>query len=96
MKIYIAGKITGLDNYKELFDKKEKELLEQGHKVLNPTILPEGFEYSEYMNICFAMIDVCEKVYLLNNYENSKGACMELGYAIAKGKQLEAQGVDSE
>ena len=34
--IYISGKITGLDNYAEIFEKKEKELTEQGHFVFNP------------------------------------------------------------
>ncbi len=91
MKIYIAGKITGFDKAKEVFKKKEIELIKRGDTVLNPTVLPYGFEHEEYMHICYAMIDVCEKVYFLNNWNNSKGAKMELEYAITQGKRLEFQ-----
>jgi len=77
MKIYIAGKITGLDNYKEEFEKAERMLKESGHSVMNPAVLPDGFEYEEYMQICFAMIDVCDTMYLLSNWEDSSGAKRE-------------------
>lgn len=88
MKIYIAGKITGLDNYKELFDKKEKELIEEGFRVVNPTVLPLGLEYDDYLWMNFAMIDVCDSVYFLNNWKDSEGAKAEQEYAERKGKLL--------
>ena len=91
MKIYIAGKITGLDNYKELFNKAENELLAKGYKVMNPSILPEGFTWSEYMGICFKMIDICDEVYMLNNWEDSKGAKAENLYATGLGKKISYQ-----
>lgn len=47
MKIYIAGPITGIPDYKERFAKAEAELKAKGHAVMNPAALPEGFEYSE-------------------------------------------------
>lgn len=84
MNIYIAGKITGLDNFKELFDAAEKKLKEEGHKVMNPTILPKGFKWGEYMHVCFAMIDICDVVYLLPNWLDSEGAKRERVYAIGK------------
>jgi len=86
MKIYIAGKITGLENYKELFNRKEKELLEKGCTVMNPSVLPDGFEHEEYMKICFSMIDVCDSIYLLSNWKDSKGAQMEWLYAQKNNK----------
>lgn len=88
MKIYIAGKITGLDNYKELFNKAEKELLAKGYKVMNPAILPGGFTQPEYMEICYRMIDACDEIYMLNNWENSNGAKLEHCYAIEKAKKI--------
>lgn len=42
MKIYIAGKITGDENYREKFAKAQAELEKDGHIVLNPSVLPEG------------------------------------------------------
>lgn len=88
MKIYIAGKITGELNYKDKFKNKESELKSQGHEIMNPATLPDGFEWHEYMHICFAMIDVCESVYLMNCWENSLGARKERDYAISSGKGL--------
>jgi hypothetical protein len=49
MKIYIAGKITDNSNFKEEFAKAESTLKSEGHTVMNPAILPAGFEH---MNIC--------------------------------------------
>lgn len=88
MKIYIAGKITGLDNYKELFDKAEKELIEEGYTVINPTILPLGFKWDEYLQVNFAMIKICNSIYMLNNWMDSKGAELENIYATALDKKI--------
>lgn len=35
-----------------------------------------------------AMIDVCEAVYFLPTWTDSKGAHLEMGYAKAKGKKI--------
>lgn len=91
MKAYIAGKITELDNYKELFKIAETKLLLEGHAVMNPSILPEGFEHREYMDICYSMLDVCDGVYFLNNWRDSIGAKMEHEYAVLKNKWLRYQ-----
>ena len=88
MKIYIAGKITGRENYKDEFKKAEERLTKQGNTVLNPAVLPEGFEHSEYLHICKAMIDVCDAVYFLPTWSDSKGAYFEMGYAVAAGKEI--------
>lgn len=92
MTIYIAGKITGLS--KEESDKKFEEaakmLREQGHLVFIPTVLPAYDEVSheDYLHICFAMIDICECVYMLKNWQQSKGAKLERLYATSKGKVI--------
>lgn len=89
MKIYIAGKITGLENYKELFLKLEEKLTSEGHFVMNPSVLPFGFEHHEYMHVCKAMIDVCDSVRFLSNWKDSKGAVMEFEYALLKNKVIQ-------
>jgi len=88
MKIYIAGKITDNPDYMEQFAIAELFLIKKGHFVMNPTILPPGFEHHEYMKVCFSMIGVCEAVYLLDNWQDSKGAMMEYEYAKSKGKKI--------
>ena len=93
MKIYIAGKITGNPDYKTHFAKAEKELIKKRHTVMNPTCMPLGFGYEDYMRICFVMIDVCDAVYMLNNWEDSPGAIRE--YEYAKGKEIMFEGVEA-
>ena len=55
MKVYISGAITGVENYKEQFDKAQKELEKQGFEVINPTLfdkaMPENTTYEEYMKL---------------------------------------------
>ena len=88
MKVYIAGKITGNPEYKQQFAEAEKKLRAQGHTTMNPAVLPDGFEHQEYMRVCFSMIDVCDAVYFLSNWEDSKGARMEYNYAFGTNKDL--------
>lgn len=92
MKIYIAGKITDNPEYKNQFGEAENVLIKQGHAVMNPSILPPGFEHYEYMKVCYSMIDVCEGVYFLENWQDSKGAKMEHEYASAGSKKMVYQG----
>lgn len=92
MKVYISGKITGQPNYMELFQAKQTELELQGHIVVNPSklinILGTDFSHAEYMHICYALIDLCDEVHFLNNWIDSFGAKLEMGYALQKGKTV--------
>ncbi len=87
-KIYIAGKITGLPNHKEHFNKAEEELKKQGHIVVNPSVVPEGLMYDDYMNICTAMLKACDTIYMLNNWKESTGAKIEHQIADLSGKEI--------
>ncbi len=85
MKVYIAGKVTGLEKtavFKKFYE-SAKRLKKAGHQVMSPAVLVlnEGFEHSDYMHICFAMIDVCDAVYMQKDWRESTGAKMELDYA---------------
>ena len=86
-KVYIAGKITGDCDYREKFERVEELLRREGHVVLNPATLPEGMSAADYMRICFAMIDVADRVVLLPDWSESPGARLEKEYCryIRKG-----------
>ena len=87
MKVYIAGKITGDSGYWEKFRQEERELEAEGFIVLNPAELPEGMQPSDYMRICFAMMDCADIVAFLPDYSQSRGARLEFDSCQSTGKQ---------
>ena len=89
MILYIAGKMNGLtDRGKPHFREAAQRLRKNGHIVLNPAVLPVGLYGASYMPICMAMIDAAEAVYALDNWKDSPGATIEVGYAKYQGKEI--------
>lgn len=92
MKIYIAGKISGLnrDSVIQKFEAAQKSLVAKGHQVFIPSVLPayEEVSHEDYLHICYAMIDICDTVYMLSDWQQSKGARMELQYACDYRKKI--------
>lgn len=95
-KVYIAGKITGDSAYREKFRKAQRELEERGFIVLNPAELPEGMQPSDYMRICFAMMDCADVVAFLPDYSQSLGARLEFDWCQYTGKQTVFMGKEME
>ena len=87
-KAYIAGKITGDAEYKEKFQRAKEELEKDNFNVIVPSVLPEGLSKSDYMRICFAMIDCAHVVYFLPDWEQSDGAKVEKAYCDYIGKPV--------
>ena len=98
MKVYISGAITGTNDYMARFAAAEKHLTSIGHKVFNParinSQLPDGTSYEEYMNVSLCLLDMCSAIYMLDGWNESRGANREYGYAVAKGKILMFQALD--
>lgn len=82
--IYISGKITGDPNYKAKFKAVADKYESQGHTVFNPAILPEDsrITYTQYMAICFAMLECCDTLILLSDWKDSIGARAEYIKAV--------------
>ncbi len=86
-KVYISGKITGLD-YQEAFDifeKAELEVKNLGGTPINPMKICENnpnWSWEDYMEKDLGALLRCEGIYMLKNWGNSRGARIE--YAVAK------------
>ncbi|MBQ7671314.1 MAG: DUF4406 domain-containing protein [Clostridia bacterium] len=87
-KIYIAGKISGDENYKAKFAEAEEFYKKNGYTVITPTVLPAGMRPADYMRICFAMIDTADAVSFLPDYIRSEGALVEHAYCCYTDKMI--------
>lgn len=101
---YIAGGITGVEDYKARFAAAKRMLLREGedrpismehyygtpraNKVLNPAELPEGWPKGLYMDVCLAMIRAADLVVFLPGWERSRGASLEMQYSRYEGKPV--------
>lgn len=79
-KVYIAGKMTGTDDYKERFAAAQEKLERAGYIVLNPAWQPEGLTKADYMRHCMAMLDTADELILLPGWSDSPGAKVEYMY----------------
>lgn len=84
--VYIAGPITGVEEYWKAFEAAEEELTGQGYIVLTPSRLPKGLTNAQAMRTCLAMIDTADWVYFLPGSQESRGARLELDYCLYIGK----------
>lgn len=92
MKIYIAGKITGQERTDVIikFEAAAMHLKAQGHHPFIPCVLPEydDVPHEDYLHVCYAMIDICDAIYMLSDWRESRGARKELQYAADWQKEI--------
>ena len=83
-KIYISGKITGIESEALLlFAKAEKELQSKGHETVNPMALNHNHDktWHSYMKEDIKALCDCDTIYMLANWRDSKGAIIEMEIA---------------
>ena len=89
--VYLSGKITGKDNYKEDFARAEAFMQEMGYIVINPANLDEisdGLSYEQYLRVCYQLVDIADIIFMVSGWQKSKGANAELSYAKSLGKKV--------
>ena len=91
MKVYISGKITGLqiEEVNENFSKAASYIRSIGHIPISPLdITPPNadMDWKEFMIKDISGLLDCDAIYMLKNWGQSKGARIE--YQIAKEMDL--------
>lgn len=91
-RVYISGKITGTMDFREKFKKVEDHLKSEHPDwiVVNPADveLPKICGWEDYMVICLHLLKSCDSIYMLPDWESSKGAEKEYQYAETNGLEV--------
>jgi hypothetical protein len=83
MIIFLSGPVTyNPRKARRIFKRAERKLRRRGHVVLNPTILPDGMEWQQYMNISLTMLAEADGILLLPGWAKSPGANLEAKVAL--------------
>ena len=69
MKVYLSGMITGDSNYRQKFNAMAEELLSYGYVVFNPAVLPDGFDYEDYMDFDLLILSRCDAIFLMRDWK---------------------------
>lgn len=100
-RCYLSGPITGVEWYMEKFDKYEYDIIQMfGWTVINPARVNGGMpcdtSYEEYMEMSETMLRMCDRIFLMPGWENSKGAKFEREFAIIHGLEVWEENADGE
>jgi hypothetical protein len=83
LKVYISGPISGATNYPSSFENAAEYLRHLGYDVVDPsTIDPpsekiKGTTWNYYMREGIKRLMDCDRLYMLEGWENSEGARLE-------------------
>ena len=92
--VYISGKITGIEDLNiKKFLECEQMLVKNGFKVINPHNLTHGvnttgWEWDDYMSICIPYVMLSNTIICLDDWQDSKGARIEIGLAYFMKKKI--------
>ena len=91
VKVFISGKVSGLDYYVayEQFSNIERKLWQMGYSAINPMcICRKNWSWLRCMIVCLWHLSWCDVMVQLNNWQESKGARIEYKWAKLLGKTI--------
>jgi hypothetical protein len=93
MKLYVAGPMTGLPEYNiPAFAAATEQLRVKGYDVINPGRHGVNLSYiwSDYLRRGLTELLTCDAVALLDGWQTSRGATLEVHVAEALGMPVRA------
>lgn len=92
MKVYISGKISGLDfeEVKAKFAEAEELLTAIGIEAVNPLKngLPVDDAWIKHLCKDIEVLNDCDSIYMMDGWQDSVGACIEYDFAVRTGKTV--------
>ena len=88
-KVFISGKVSGLNIAVAFlkFREAEVQLTKWGYETVNPMRLCKpSWSWFRCMIVCLWHLTWCDKIYLLDNWHESRGSRIEYKYAKFLGK----------
>lgn len=89
--IYIAGPMTGIENYNfPEFNKAAEKFIALGYIVENPADhgVVDGAEWQDYLSYDISRLGLCGVIYMLDGWKKSKGANLEFYIANTIGMKI--------
>lgn len=83
-RVYISGPITGVIEAEEYFREAEQKIEAAGFIAINPYTLINGggkLAWEDYIDMDLAILKKCNCIYMLNGWQNSRGATIEKEFA---------------
>lgn len=90
-RIYLSGPISNCPEYRRIFSAAQELLESMGYDdIVNPAelcrVVPNNYPYDKVMILCLDLLNECDAVLFLPNWQKSHGCGVEYGYAIATDK----------
>lgn len=83
-RVYISGPITGVIEAEEYFREAEQKIEAAGFIAINPCTFITGggkLTWEDYIDMDLAILKKCDCIYMLNGWQNSRGATLEKEFA---------------
>ena len=86
MTIYLSGPISNTPDYAARFEAAERKLAGDGHRVINPArFFMPGWTWQQYMRRDLNWLKGCDAIHMLEGWQQSPGARVELIHALGRG-----------